>query len=155
DPRHGGARRGRAGPHPRRQPAGTGRRYAAQRRRRVRALDRERACVQARGADAAVRRAAAGRAARHRAVPGRPAMSAQPPLDARGADAAQSERLHAAWRTPPGWRYWSSVNNTNVGRWYTGAAISFFLFAGLLALLMRLQLALPDNDLVSATTYNQ
>ena len=82
-------------------------------------------------------------------------MSAQPPLDARGADAAQSERLHAAWRTPPGWRYWSSVNNTNVGRWYTGAAISFFLFAGLLALLMRLQLALPDNDLVSATTYNQ
>src|SRR5690606_2229611 len=123
--------------------------HPAQRRRRVRALDRERTRVQARSADAPLRRVAAGGAARHRAVPGRPAMSVRPDpaLDAPGADPAQTARLHAAWKTPPGWRYWSSVNNTNVGRWYTGAAISFFLFAGLLALLMRLQLALPDNDL--------
>src|SRR5690606_5944555 len=119
--------------------------------------DRERARAQARSADAAVRRAAAGRAARHGDVPGWPAMSERldPAIDSPGADPAQTARLHAAWETPPGWRYWSSVNNTNVGRWYTGAAISFFLFAGMLALLMRLQLALPDNDLVSATTYNQ
>ncbi|MGH8084236.1 MAG: cytochrome c oxidase subunit I [Lysobacter sp.] len=70
-------------------------------------------------------------------------------------DPAQVERLRAAWRTPTGWRYWSSVNNTQIGQWYTATAITFFLFAGVLALLMRAQLALPDNDLVSATTYNQ
>ncbi|GAB2625682.1 cytochrome c oxidase subunit I [Novilysobacter erysipheiresistens] len=70
-------------------------------------------------------------------------------------DPAQAERLRAAWQTPTGWRYWSSVNNTQVGQWYTATAIVFFLFAGVLALLMRVQLALPDNDFVSATTYNQ
>jgi cytochrome c oxidase subunit I+III len=68
---------------------------------------------------------------------------------------AQAARLEAAWKTPTGWRYWSSVNNSQVGKWYTATAITFFLFAGVLALLMRVQLALPDNDFVSATTYNQ
>ena len=77
------------------------------------------------------------------------------PGAAPAADPAQTERLRAAWATPTGWRYWSSVNNTEVGRWYTATAIAFFLFGGLLALLMRLQLAVPDNTLVSATTYNQ
>ena len=81
--------------------------------------------------------------------------NAPPTDDATRADPQQTARLHAAWKTPPGWRYWSSVNNTNVGRWYCATAIAFFLFAGLLALLMRLQLAVPDNHLVSATTYNQ
>jgi cytochrome c oxidase subunit I len=70
-------------------------------------------------------------------------------------DHAQAGRLEATWKTPVGWRYWSSVNNSQVGTWYTATAIAFFLFAGVLALLMRLQLALPDNDFVSATTYNQ
>ncbi|MGY1424275.1 cytochrome c oxidase subunit I [Lysobacter sp. A289] len=67
----------------------------------------------------------------------------------------QAQRLAAAWKTPVGWRYWSAVNNTDIGRWYTAAAVFFFLFAGVLALLMRVQLAVPDNDFVSATTYNQ
>ncbi len=72
-----------------------------------------------------------------------------------GEDRDQTDRLIAAWKTPTGWRYWSSVNNTQIGQWYTATAIAFFLFAGVLALLMRVQLALPDNDFVSATTYNQ
>ena len=42
-----------------------------------------------------------------------------------------SARLLATWRTPGGWRYWSSVNNTDVGLWYTAASLGFFLFAGL------------------------
>ncbi|MGQ4660857.1 cytochrome c oxidase subunit I [Lysobacter sp. F6437] len=70
-------------------------------------------------------------------------------------DPAQAARLEETWKTPTGWRYWSSVNNSQVGAWYTATAITFFLFAGVLALLMRVQLALPDNDFVSATTYNQ
>ena len=68
---------------------------------------------------------------------------------------AQSERLLRAWKTPTGWRYWSAVNNSEVGLWYTSAAFAFFLFAGVLALMMRMQLAVPENDLLSAELYNQ
>ena len=67
----------------------------------------------------------------------------------------QEERLRETWRAPAGWRYWSEVNNTEVGVWYTATAFFFFLFAGILALLVRIQLAVPDNEFVSATTYNQ
>jgi len=68
---------------------------------------------------------------------------------------AQEERLAQAWKLPAGWRYWSAVNNQDVGFWYTTAAFLFFLFAGVLALLMRVQLALPNNTFLSAQTYNQ
>jgi len=68
---------------------------------------------------------------------------------------AQEERLLNAWATPIGWRYWSEVNNTRVGLWYTVAACGFFLFGGILALLMRIQLAVPDNDFLTAEQYNQ
>lgn len=68
---------------------------------------------------------------------------------------AQAERLLRTWKTPEGWRYWSAVNNTEVGVWYTAVSFIFFLFAGVLALLMRTQLAVPHNDFLSADTYNQ
>jgi cytochrome c oxidase subunit I+III len=68
---------------------------------------------------------------------------------------AQAERLRRVWAAPRGWRYWSAVNNTVVGVWYVAASFLFFLFAGVLALLMRTQLAVPDNDFLSADTYNQ
>jgi cytochrome c oxidase subunit I+III len=68
---------------------------------------------------------------------------------------AQAGRLLEAWKTPTGWRYWSAVNNTEVGLWYTGMSFLFFLFAGVLALLMRVQLAFPENDFLTADFYNQ
>jgi cytochrome c oxidase subunit I len=68
---------------------------------------------------------------------------------------AQVERLEAAWARPRGWHYFSDVNNSSVGIWYITAAFGFMLFGGVLALLMRLQLAVPENTLVSAETYNQ
>ncbi|RYD41585.1 MAG: cytochrome ubiquinol oxidase subunit I, partial [Verrucomicrobiaceae bacterium] len=68
---------------------------------------------------------------------------------------AQEERLSKVWEAPKGWRYWSAVNNTKVGVWYTATAFLFFLFGGVLALLMRIQLAVPGNDFMSAETYNQ
>lgn len=68
---------------------------------------------------------------------------------------AQEQRLIDVWDMPKGWRYWSAVNNEAVGIWYTVAAFFFFLFGGVLALLMRVQLALPDNDFVSPEFYNQ
>ncbi|MBX3580638.1 MAG: cytochrome c oxidase subunit I [Rhizobiaceae bacterium] len=69
--------------------------------------------------------------------------------------AAQEAQLRAVWANPSGWRYWTSVNNTQVGLWYGSAAFAFMLFAGLLALLVRAQLAVPENDLISAELYNQ
>ena len=75
-----------------------------------------------------------------------------PPLALRE---AQAERLKKAWKTPTSWRYWSAVNNTEVGRWYTALALIFLLFGGVLALVMRTQLAVPENDLVSADLYDQ
>ena len=68
---------------------------------------------------------------------------------------AQAERLLNTWATPTGWRYWSSVNNQQVGLWYTAITFVFFLFGGALALLMRVQLAYPNNDFLSAELYNQ
>lgn len=68
---------------------------------------------------------------------------------------AQEARLMKAWETPTGWRYWSAVNNSEVGLWYTAATFLFLAFAGVLALLMRIQLARPGNDFVSAELYNQ
>ena len=68
---------------------------------------------------------------------------------------AQANRLLEVWKTPTGWRYWSAVNNTEVGLWYTATSFLFFLFAGVLALLMRVQLAEPGNDFLSADLYNQ
>ncbi len=67
----------------------------------------------------------------------------------------QAQRLLDAWRIPTGWRYWSAVNNTVVGVWYVAVTFVFFIFGGILALLMRLQLARPENDFLSASQYNQ
>ncbi|MHA6732292.1 cbb3-type cytochrome c oxidase subunit I [Devosia sp. A369] len=68
---------------------------------------------------------------------------------------AQEKQLAKVWARPEGWRYFSDVNNSVVGIWYFVAAFGFMLFGGALALIMRLQLAVPENGLVSAGTYNQ
>jgi cytochrome c oxidase subunit I+III len=69
--------------------------------------------------------------------------------------AAQTERLRKVWENPRGWGYWTSVNNTQVGLWYASTAFIFLLFAGGLGLIIRAQLAVPGNDLISANFYNQ
>ncbi|HEY9569310.1 MAG TPA: cytochrome c oxidase subunit I, partial [Thalassobaculum sp.] len=68
---------------------------------------------------------------------------------------AQERRLLDVWSTPKSFRYWSAVNNSEVGIWYTAASFGFMLFGGVLALIIRAQLAVPDNDLVSAGMFNQ
>ena len=68
---------------------------------------------------------------------------------------AQEKRLRDVWETPSGWRYWTSVNNSEIGLWYGCTAFIFMLFAGVLALLIRLQLAVPDNTFLSANFFNQ
>jgi cytochrome c oxidase subunit I+III len=67
----------------------------------------------------------------------------------------EREHLQAVWQRPQGWRVLTVVNNTYVGLFYIGTAVLFFLLAGVLALLMRTQLAVPDNDLIGHGLYNQ
>src|SRR5688572_9001351 len=62
------------------------------------------------------------------------------------------ERLSAVWRPPRGIRILSAVNNTHIGLSYIGAALLFLILGGILALIMRAQLALPGNDLVDHDT---
>src|SRR5690606_34709786 len=65
------------------------------------------------------------------------------------------EALQAAWRAPRGWSLLTAVNNNYIGVWYLGAAFLFFCLAGVLALLMRTQLALPLNGVLPQEVYNQ
>ncbi|HWK71077.1 MAG TPA: cbb3-type cytochrome c oxidase subunit I [Burkholderiaceae bacterium] len=65
------------------------------------------------------------------------------------------EQLQRVWKRPTGWRALTVVNNNHVGLLYIGTALLFFLLAGVLALLMRTQLAVPDNDLIGHELYNQ
>lgn len=65
------------------------------------------------------------------------------------------ETLKRAWAVPRGFRLVTAVNNQVIGILYIGAALLFFILAGILALIMRTQLAVPENDLVSQDFYNQ
>jgi cytochrome c oxidase subunit I+III len=68
---------------------------------------------------------------------------------------AERKRLEQVWQPPSGWRILSAVNNTYVGLFYIGTALLFLLLGGALAVLMRTQLAIPENDLLGAAAYNQ
>src|SRR5690606_18636304 len=67
--------------------------------------------------------------------------------------------LHAGlariWDNPPGWRTLSAVNHTAVGQRFIVTGVVFFLIGGLPALILRTQLALPNQVIVSAETDNQ
>jgi len=63
--------------------------------------------------------------------------------------------LERVWQAPKGLRILTAVNNNIVGVMYIGTALLFFVIAGLLALAMRAQLAVPENDLLDHRTYNQ
>ena len=67
----------------------------------------------------------------------------------------EREALERVWASPKGWRIFSAVNNTEIGVFYIATAMLFFVLAGILALLMRAQLALPDGKILDAQTYNQ
>jgi cytochrome c oxidase subunit I+III len=65
------------------------------------------------------------------------------------------EALSAVWRRPRGIRALTVVNNTYIGLMYIGAALLFLVLGGVLALLMRTQLAVPGNDFIGHDAYNQ
>ena len=65
------------------------------------------------------------------------------------------DQLERVWRTPRGLAFLTTVNNTNIGLLYIGTALLFFILAGILGLLIRAQLAVPDAGLLTPSTYNQ
>ena len=53
------------------------------------------------------------------------------------------------------WSWITTVDHKRIGIMYGSAAIFFLLIGGIEALLMRIQLAVPENDFVGAETFNQ
>jgi cytochrome c oxidase subunit 1 len=65
-------------------------------------------------------------------------------------------RLNYAWHRPPGIIGWlATVDHKEIGRRYMITALAFLVLGGIMALLMRLQLARPDSAMISAERYNQ
>ncbi|MEY2567948.1 MAG: cytochrome c oxidase subunit [Actinomycetota bacterium] len=66
------------------------------------------------------------------------------------------EAAHAVWTEPPGLLgFLSSVDHKRIGIRYIVTAFIFFVLAGLQALIMRAQLAGPENHIVGAQVYNE
>ena len=69
---------------------------------------------------------------------------------------ANLDALRQTWSSKPGILGWlSAVNHQEIGRRYILTAFLFLLIGGVEALLMRLQLAKPENTFLSAGRYNQ
>ncbi|GGE38384.1 cytochrome ubiquinol oxidase subunit I [Marinicauda pacifica] len=63
--------------------------------------------------------------------------------------------LDAIWRAPKGLAAFSTVNHSVVGRRFIVTAFVFFAIGGLMAMLMRAQLARPQNPFLGPEVYNQ
>lgn len=88
----------------------------------------------------------------HRLPRSRDAAGSPPPITE---DMPAEDRLDALWADPPGFIGWfRSLQNDALGGRIMLTAFSFFLIAGVLALLMRLQLISPENTLLSPQTFN-
>jgi cytochrome c oxidase subunit I+III len=72
------------------------------------------------------------------------------------ADARLRRELEATWYVPRGFVGWFKVvDHRTIGRRYIVTAFVFFLLAGVLAALMRIQLAMPENRFIGPDLYNQ
>ena len=64
-------------------------------------------------------------------------------------------QLTAIWATGPGWQRLASVNHSVIGMRMMVTSFAFFLIAGILGMLIRVQLATPESAFMGAETYNQ
>ena len=83
----------------------------------------------------------------------------QAPLELESGEDQINERPLGAFTRPGGgggWRSWLfTVDHKKIGIMYGAAGLLFFIIGGIYALFMRLQLARPNNSILSAETYNQ
>ena len=72
------------------------------------------------------------------------------------ASAAPGPRLEEIGRTEPGLAGWfSTVDHKEIGKRYIVTALIFLVLGGTEALVMRVQLARPDQQLLTPEQYNQ
>ncbi|MDX1367077.1 cytochrome c oxidase subunit I [Pseudomonas sp.] len=67
----------------------------------------------------------------------------------------QHDQFNAVWGNPRGWRALTIVNHTTIGLRFMLTGAVFFLLGGLLAMLIRTQLALPNHEFMEPDVYNQ
>src|SRR5918996_3643635 len=68
----------------------------------------------------------------------------------------ETQTLDRTWMSPPGFFGWfTHVNHRSIGRRFIITAMIFFVLAGIQALVMRLQLAIPENTLLGPDWYRQ
>jgi cytochrome c oxidase subunit I+III len=68
----------------------------------------------------------------------------------------RTAKLFERWQRRPGIIGWlSAVNHKDIGLRYIVTGFMFFALAGIAALLMRTQLAVPENTFLNANQYNQ
>jgi len=67
-----------------------------------------------------------------------------------------ARQLEQTWRDPPGLYGWfAAINHKTIAVRFMLTTFGFFVAGGVLALIMRLQLARPENTLVGPDFYNQ
>ncbi|HEY8048186.1 MAG TPA: cytochrome c oxidase subunit I, partial [Ramlibacter sp.] len=68
----------------------------------------------------------------------------------------EAAALDATWADPPGFFGWfCAVNHKNIAKRFIVTCLVFFALAGLMALVMRTQLARPENHVVGPDMYDQ
>ncbi|WP_244818105.1 cytochrome c oxidase subunit I [Caballeronia sp. Lep1P3] len=78
------------------------------------------------------------------------------PVDGPNAPAAVRAKLAATWSDPPGFiGALSAINHKTIARRFIVTTFVFFVLAGLLALVMRMQLARPNLRLIGPNLYNE
>jgi cytochrome c oxidase subunit I+III len=84
------------------------------------------------------------------------APEAEPAAQSSLDESAVKARLERTWLEPSGiWGFLTTVDPKRIGRRYIVTAFVFFALGGVLALLMRLQLAHAQNTFISADRYSQ
>ncbi|MEX4006813.1 cytochrome c oxidase subunit I [Neoaquamicrobium sediminum] len=69
---------------------------------------------------------------------------------------ARHRRLTAIWSSNPGWKGWfSTVNHNDLGLMFLVTAFFYFLIGGVLAMLIRAQLATPGSAFAGPEIYSQ
>lgn len=83
-------------------------------------------------------------------------LSRTPDFGRAPAGSEAEARLAELWESAPGWRGWvSTVDHKTIGLRYIYTAFLFLLIGGIEALILRLQLARPDQSLLTPEMYNQ